>query len=39
MIRHTYIFFIKKISIYKYTGLQMKYAKTNSEQAIVAAVF
>ena len=39
MIRHTYIFFIKIISIDKYTGLQMKYTKADCEHAVDAADF
>ena len=39
MIRRTYIFFINIISIDKYTGLHMKYAKSDCEHAVDAADF
>ena len=39
MIRHTYIIIIKIISIDKYTGLQVKYAKADCEHAVYAADF
>ena len=39
MIRYTYICFIKIISIDKYTGLQMKYAKADCKHTVDAADF
>ena len=39
MIRHTYIFLIKIISIDKYTELQMKYVKADRKHAVDAADF
>ena len=39
MIRYTYIFLIKIISIDKYTGLQMKYEKADCKTRLMRRIF